>query len=252
MRIVSWNCGGGLRKKTEKFDAIAADIVIVQECENPEFHPKLCRDWPDDYLWVGDNKNKGLGVFSRTGIKLEPLNWQGSFEIQGFRTHHPAHRWTTSELQLFLPLRVNDEFNILAVWTKNAASFGYIGQFWKYLQIHHDDLMSSDVMIIGDFNSNTIWDKGGKWWNHADVVAELSRMNIFSLYHYHYQCQEDQGSESAKTFYLHRNEKKSYHIDYAFVSKVFLSRLTIEIGSKEDWLDLSDHMPLIIDSHGKG
>jgi endonuclease/exonuclease/phosphatase family metal-dependent hydrolase len=105
-------------------------------------------------------------------------------------------------------------------------------------------------MIIGDFNSNTIWDKSGRWWNHSDVVAELSRMNIFSLYHY--LRQEEQGSESSKTFYLHRNETRSYHIDYAFVSSVFLDRLTMEIGRKEDWLDISDHMPLIIDLHGKG
>jgi exonuclease III len=250
MRIVSWNCGGGLRKKVDRLDALAADIVIVQECENPEHHAQFYRDWAGDCLWTGHNKNKGLGVFSKTGIKLTPLNWNGSFEIQGFRAQHPAHRWSTEELELFLPFRVNDEFNVLAVWTKSAEVFRYIGQFWKYLQIHHKDLMSSNVMIIGDFNSNTIWDKSGRWWNHSDVVAELSRMNIFSLYHY--LRQEEQGSESSKTFYLHRNETRSYHIDYAFVSSVFLDRLTMEIGRKEDWLDISDHMPLIIDLHGKG
>jgi len=250
MRIVSWNCGGGLRKKLERLDALAADIVIVQECENPKGQEKLFNDWAGDYLWIGSNKNKGLGVFAKSGVKIATLNWSGTFEIKGFKTKHSSHKWSTEDLELFLPFRVNDEFNVVAVWTKNAEVFRYIGQFWKYLQIHDEDLKSSDVMIIGDFNSNTIWDKSGRWWNHSDVVAELAAMNVFSLYHHLHR--EEQGKESLKTFYLHRNENKPYHIDYAFVSKVFLDRLTMEIGRKEDWLDISDHMPLIIDSNGKG
>jgi hypothetical protein len=34
------------------------------------------------------------------------------------------------------------------------------------------------------------------------------------------------------------------------ISEVFLDKLNMAIGGKEDWLDLSDHMPLIIDSLG--
>jgi len=132
------------------------------------------------------------------------------------------------------------------VWTKgrDAEVFGYMGQFWKYLQIHDKDLERPGTMIIGDFNSNAIWDKADRWWSHSGVVAELAQLNIHSLYHH--TKSEAQGRESEPTFYLHRNTNKPYHIDYAFVSEGLLGSSDIEIGKAEDWLHISDHLPVTI------
>jgi exonuclease III len=67
MKIVSWNCNGAFRKKFESLDYLQADILIIQECEDP----KKSKDtpyinWASNYLWVGNNKNSGLGVFAKT------------------------------------------------------------------------------------------------------------------------------------------------------------------------------------------
>jgi len=247
MKIVSWNCNGGLRNKLANIDALDADLFVIQECENPEFQSKSYRDWAGNYLWIGTDKNKGIGVFPKNGNTVSALEWNRSFKIESFKHAHPYHEWKTTDLKLFLPFRVNDSFNVLGVWTKGARgeTFSYIGQFWKYLQIHRDDLTADETVIIGDFNSNNIWDKSDRWWNHSAVVSELEDLGIYSLYHY--LNDEAQGLESMPTFYLYRNHEKAYHIDYAFISKRLITDCYLEIGRIEDWLSVSDHLPLILE-----
>lgn len=72
MKIVSWNCNGALRKKRGIVAALDADVYIIQECEDPS----RCDDheykaWAENFLWVGNNKSRGLGVFAKRDIPLE-------------------------------------------------------------------------------------------------------------------------------------------------------------------------------------
>jgi exonuclease III len=229
MKIVSWNCAGGLRKKFSALEAISADVFVLQECENPALSQDLAyKAWASNYLWIGENKNKGLAVVASADIKLTKLDW------------------VDNQLQLFLPCLINDEITLLAVWTKqaNSPNFRYIGQLWKYLQIHEEKLSKGKTLLIGDLNSNSRWDEWDRWWNHTDVVNQLNNIGIKSLYHHQYQ--EEQGVESVKTFYMYRNLEKFYHIDYAFLSDDLLKNASLEIGLAKDWLALSDHMPLIV------
>ena len=102
----------------------------------------------------------------------------------------------------------------------------------------------NDPVICGDFNSNKIWDKWDRWWNHSDVINELSELGIESLYHTFYS--QEQGLEKDATFYLHRNLEKPYHIDYAFLPKNLLPKASVSVGLQTEWLAVSDHMPLLI------
>ena len=248
MKIVTWNCNGALRNKLEAVKSLNADILVIQECENPKYSTANYRKWAgDNYLWVGENKNKGIGIFSKNGFSIQPLSWNGIFTLDGLCSKSKLISWQTSDLKLFLPFSVNAKYNILAVWTKGQKGerFDYIGQFWKYLQVHHSELSNDDTIILGDFNSNQKWDKDKRvdaWWNHASVVEELNELGFESLYHM--KKNEPQGVESMGTYFHHKKENQAYHIDYIFVSHNVLAQSMFEIGVYKDWIEVSDHTPL--------
>lgn len=230
MRIVSWNCNGALRKKLPLLQALKADLYIVQECEDPmRSSSEEYRSWAQNHLWVGLNKNRGLGVFAEPAIQLKiaPLD--------------------SEPLELFLPCVINESINLLAVWTReaNSPTFKYIGQLWKFLQQHESFIQKEYSALIGDLNSNACWDVWDRWWNHSDVVRQLDKIGLRSVYHY--SKSEQQGKESIPTFYMYRKIERSYHIDYAFLSNALLAHANCFIGDPVTWLEHSDHMPLIID-----
>lgn len=246
MKIVTWNCNGALRKKLSEVNALNADILVIQECEDPAKYKGEYLSWAADYLWIGDNKNKGIGVFAKNGNSVTALQWQGSYAIPDISELHPSATWSTEQLKLFLPFTVNNALTVLAVWTKSSdkEAFGYIGQLWKYLKIHQGELAGPSTILLGDLNSNMIWDKPDRWWSHSGVVKELNHIGLHSVYHH--LAAEMQGQEATPTFYLHRNLNKPYHIDYVFTSVDLLKNCHISVGRHDNWLGLSDHMPLIL------
>ena len=227
MRITTWNCNGAFRRKFGYIADLRSDIAIVQECEDPIKAGGEYKEWAENYIWIGTNKNKGLGVFAKKHVILRKLDWHDS------------------ALELFIPCAVNESFKLLAVWTQHAKSqpYRYIGQLWKYLQVHKQALSEGDCVICGDFNSNSIWDKEHRGSSHTDVVRELAAIDVTSLYHL--MSTEEHGNETAPTFFMHRNTQKPYHIDYAFASqKLVKENSDVTIGRNSPWLTHSDHMPL--------
>ena len=60
------------RKKTAHILACKPDILVVPECEHPD-KLKLNEGMaqPADILWFGENKNKGLGIFSYSRFRFK-------------------------------------------------------------------------------------------------------------------------------------------------------------------------------------
>lgn len=227
MKIISWNCNGAFRKKFQLIDELNADIIVVQECENPEIiADKTFKSWANNYLWTSDNKNKGLCIFCKNQMKIIDNEWKNDGN------------------KYFISANYENQFDIVAVWnhTGGLSNYKYIGQFWKYLQINKSKF--SNCIILGDFNSNKIWDKKRRFWNHSDVVKELEEIGVVSLYHNYFK--EKQGEEKRGTFYLQKKMEKEYHIDYVFTNNKLINRINeFEIGEKNKWLQFSDHLPII-------
>jgi exonuclease III len=233
MKIISWNCNMAFRKKVHLIAHYQPDIVIVQECEQPE---KLqLQEWnfkPTDVLWIGNNDNKGLCIFSFS-----------HFTFKVHKKYNPA-------LKLVVPVQVTTNaasFMLYAIWANNPADKDgqYVTQVWKALDYYKRLIRKKATLLIGDFNSNTIWDKPRRQGNHSTVVKKLAHKNIHSVYHSFRK--EAQGKESQPTFYLYKNNTKPYHLDYCFVSGDILNNLThVEIGEYNHWIKHSDHMPLFV------
>jgi hypothetical protein len=234
MRIIEWNCQGAFRLKNKEVLELRPDILIVPECEREEkldfgnLTPK-----PNDFIWYGDTGKKGIAIFSFTDYKLRLL-----------KEFNPEFRY-------IVPIEVSNDINsflLFAVWAmdnKQNPLARYIGQVWNAVN-YYQTTLTYNTILIGDFNSNQIWDDKERVGNHTDVVNFLNNFKIESLYHK--QQNEVQGQESLKTFFMYRNLEKPYHIDYVFAShEIIKNGYNLTFGNPTDWTDKSDHVPLILD-----
>lgn len=233
MKIITWNCNMAFRKKAGLILAHQPDILIVQECEHPD-KLKFNADVPipTDMLWFGTNKNKGLGIFSYS-----------SFKFKKRRDHDP-------NLRMIIPIAVTGgefDFTLYAIWANNPhdPDGQYVEQVWKAIHHYHRKLKSRQTLLIGDFNSNTIWDKKYRVGNHSHVVTYLEKKGILSCYHLHHN--QVQGKEGHPTFYLYKHKDKPYHIDYCFASTDLTNKMrSVEIGDYDLWKQYSDHVPVMV------
>ncbi len=221
------------RKKAEAILAYNPDILIVPECEHPDklkFNFPTCI--PKDILWFGENRNKGLGIFSYSDFKFKLL-----------KIHDPA-------LKMIIPISVSNQrikFTLFAVWANNPQDPDghYVEQVWKAIHLYDNKLKNKRTILAGDFNSNTIWDRKYRKGNHSHVVEYLEAKGIFSTYHLHHK--QTQGKEEHPTQYMYRHRDKPYHLDYCFVSKDLAKKLkSVEIGEYDFWVKYSDHVPVIV------
>ena len=232
MKIIHWNCQGAFRKKQERILALKPDLLIISECESEERlqFGKLTPQ-PNQFYWYGDNVHKGVGIFSYSDLR---------FELRA--DFNPKFRY-------ILPFTVNSPsqiFDLYAIWAMGDMANRkerYVGQIWLAMNYYKNHLTKPSI-LIGDFNSNQIWDKKSRVGNHTDVVNLLNQYEIESLYHK--RTKIDFGKEEEPTFYLYRKAERPYHMDYCFCSKQLTKNgFQFDIGTFKDWLDLSDHSPII-------
>lgn len=102
MRLVSWNCGAGFHCKVQSLLALRPDIAVIQGCSNLEILAAKAPDFrPAAALWTGNNRNRGLAVFSFGEYRLKQADE------------------TDNSITYALPVRVTgpSTFNLLALWS---------------------------------------------------------------------------------------------------------------------------------------
>lgn len=228
MFFMSWNCNMAFRNKVNKIPS-GLDLFIILESENPSNYPSLSQY---NTIWRGENESKGVGIYSKK-----------SFDLTIHELYNPNYRYVIP-IEIKKPVKLI----IIAIWAmnnKNDVRRRYIGEVFLALT-YYKQLLNNQCIIAGDFNWNLKWDNNPHYplyGKFQEVKELLEAFKIKSTYHWIQN--ESFGKESKSTFYMYRNQERSYHTDYIFASESLLHLLkSFSIGSYNRWSMHSDHMPI--------
>jgi len=233
MRLISWNCGRGYRKKINKILELNPDIAVIQECENLEKLRSFCKDKiPLKSFWFSEHdQNKGIGIF-----------FYGGYEILSIEHY--------SNIEFVIPMKIRNkfEFYLFAIWAMSPIGKdkgrSYTYQIEKAVKKYENILKNNLAILIGDFNTPHIEEPVEK--SGFMVVEGFKGMEIFSAYHEYFK--KGYGEHDQHTFYQHKNAEFKHMLDYCFASKSIIEKVSkVEIGKYGNWIEFSDHCPLIVD-----
>jgi exonuclease III len=230
MKLVTWNCSGAFHKKHQRVLTLDPDIMVIQECSQTSIE-QINRSEGWSSRWFGKNPNKGLAVFVRppwTVREAQTLKpkWAGKLVIDG-----------PTSIELF------------PVWASkgNSPAEEYIGQIHLLLDVIEQTPLSPFTIVAGDFNSNSRWDDEDGTNNHSAAINRFCKLGLESAYH-HVFSGRPQGAERHPTHWNRKKKDAPYHIDYIFLSRPLLSKLSgVEVGHCDEWLYLSDHAPVLVE-----
>lgn len=226
LRIVSWNCARGLdAKRAARLLDLGPDVAVIQECAETAELDGMFR-----VAWAGAIPDKGMAVFARPEVDAEPLD-----------ANAEVRRWC-------LPVRLAAlDVDVLGVW--GFAKNGKAGPPREVARTAINGvgpvLTRARAVVIGDFNDGPHFD-AGNGRSFARTWELLESAGYRSLYHA--RTREAYGAETAATLFFKWRRAEPFLIDHAFLPAAWLDAVRgFDIGSPERWLDVSDHMPLVLD-----
>lgn len=230
MRLVTWNCcRGTYASKAPRLARLAPDITVLQECARPPLEGPRLR-------WFGDNPRQGIAVAAAGRYRLEPL---------------PARPGVP---RFVVPLRVTGprNFTLLAVWAKADRPHPYVEGVLQAVEIYADLLAAGPAVLVGDTNSNAIWDhQHHVERSHSALVRRLAGLGLVSAYHAHHG--EEHGRETRPTYYFRWNQATPFHLDYCFIPAAWRRQLArVTVGTFGAWRQYSDHRPLLVEVSARG
>jgi hypothetical protein len=229
LRVLAWNCTGGIARKLRHVTDPLPDIAILSEV-GAECVELL--GGPDNVAWVGQEGKRGLAVVSFNGWTIAP------------------HSMPNAAERLFLPIvarRGNRTVRILGCCVKDAS--GYAIPALDALERYAEFLRAGPAIVAGDFNLTVRLDaKRPAARRCRPVMNQFAELGLRSVWHAY--SGEDYGEESVPTHFWRwqATPEAAFHIDYIFVSSDIAIR-QVEIGTHADFAAtaVSDHAPIIAD-----
>jgi hypothetical protein len=226
VRIVTWNCHMALARKAPRLLALRPDIAVVQECSAEAELAGLVR-----VGWCGRRQNKGLGVFARPELNaVVATEWD------------PTREW-------FLPVRIDAlGLNLLGAWAMNqrgAEDRPKKGRAAATIEHYRSFVGGGRTIVTGDLNNNVFWDtpRSPEFEAFTDLLASMGLVNL-----YYTRTGDTPGAETRGSLFFLHNAERSYLIDHVFLPGAWLEHVTeFEVGSATDWLDVSDHAPVVLE-----
>ncbi len=219
LRLATWNCcRGPIGDKLRAAESLGADVLVIQELPRPA--------GPVPFLWFPVGRSLGVAVITGNGFTAKPAPVRGALlgshaaDIEG-------------------PIR----FRLLAVWTR--AEHGYVRSLAADLDTVKAHRSRRPVVLAGDFNSNSIWDRPRRSFDHGRLVRRLhDELGLVSAYYAWHGVAH--GAEPDATHFFLRKPDRPYHLDYCFVPERWKIR-NVSVGRNDEWARTSDHRPLVVD-----
>jgi exonuclease III len=274
MVIINWNCRQKFWNRYKIFSEKIPewDILVIQECDYPEY---VKEDHPDYYdwamkhqcKWIGDEWDKpqkiGIGIFAKNHIKIDDLRqcfkdkFSKEFDWSSIRSN-----MRSKDLKYFLPVLVNDDFILIGIYAKSPKidnkileelnknlnnvekkykyHLQYLGQIKEYLTIkeNKENLLGKSCIAVGDFNENPTIKSVKKEFFKETMNFIKNEIGLISVYHY-INGNINFGEEKEPTRYdPQKKNDPNYqgdHIDYCMVSENLKNKLRIKISN--EWID---------------
>jgi hypothetical protein len=83
MKLATWNCAMGLKKKHQALLSLGAEVLVIQECSKPDIEQLgQTPEWSSK--WFGKNQNKGLGRVAQAYRVRKSLGAPSLRVVQGW------------------------------------------------------------------------------------------------------------------------------------------------------------------------
>lgn len=236
LRILHWNCMGGLSRKEKIAYLLSfnADIAIIPEIRQSNIDCINAIRKVHSSIWetnnFSSNNPKGLGVLSFGDYKITEL---------------PRDK----EMEIFLPLMISRgsfSFSLLALWNfysacKQGRFKGLEGpECLEYSALRfYEKHFKDPSLVVGDWNLGPTFSLN----TFLKLGEMLNAVGLKSLYHEHHGLQHHQSNH----FTFRSNRNRFHHIDHIFGSEFFHKNMNDYHTDSFTNVVLSDHAPILLE-----